>query len=253
MDGLTRERDAAWAEREVERVGAWLAERVKNAGAAGVVVGLSGGVDSAVVASLAARVLPGRVWGYALPCHSLPQDRRDAMLVARHAGIPLETVDLAPALDSLLPILEAAGGPAKPLAKANLKPRLRMVALNFFAAQRNALVAGTGNASELFVGYFTKWGDGGVDLLPIGHLVKGEVRLLARALALPEEIVTRTPSAGLWEGQSDEAEMGVTYEHLDTYIRCGPEAVPAEVAERIGRMHRQTAHKRELPPMPEPA
>lgn len=244
-------RDVRWAEAEAERIGEWLATRVKDAGASGVVVGLSGGVDSAVVAAIASRTLPGRVWGYILPCHSAEADARDARLVARHLGIEAQTVELDAAFDALLPVLEAAGGPAKPLARANVKPRLRMIALNFMAAQKNALVAGTGNASELYVGYFTKWGDGGVDLLPIGHLVKTEVRLLGRALGLPTAIVERTPSAGLWEGQSDEAEMGFTYEELDAYIRRGASAVAPEVAARIAEMHRRSEHKRHMPPTPD--
>lgn len=253
-------RDLAWAEREAERISEWLLGQVRDAGASGLVVGLSGGIDSAVVAALSARALPGRVWTCALPCRSVPADVRDATLVARHLGLPFETFDLTPVEDAFLRAMgmegagdEGAAGGDERLARANVKPRLRMTALNYLAARKRALVAGTGNASELFVGYFTKWGDGGVDLLPIGHLVKSEVRLLGTALALPKAIVERTPSAGLWEGQSDEGEMGLSYAELDAYIRNGPEAVPAAVAARIRAMHEASAHKRALPPVPLPS
>ena len=101
------------------------------------------------------------------------------------------------------------------LAKANLKPRLRMMILYYFANSQDYLVAGTGNKSELCVGYFTKYGDGGVDILPLGGLLKTEVRKLAKELGIPKEIIDRTPSAGLWKDQTDEGEMGMSYEDLD--------------------------------------
>ncbi|MBX6350844.1 MAG: NAD(+) synthase [Clostridia bacterium] len=242
----------AWAEREAERIAGWLVDKVRAAGAAGFVVGLSGGVDSALVACLATRAVPGRVWAYALPCRSSEADLRDAALVARHLALPFATVDLAPVEDAFLAALEPAAGEPSRLARGNLRARLRMIALNHLAARHRALVLGTGNASELYVGYFTKWGDGGVDLLPIGHLVKREVRLLASALGLPAAVVGRTPTAGLWEGQTDEDELGFRYDELDAYIREGPEAVPAEVAQRILSLHEASAHKRAMPPMPEP-
>lgn len=252
MDAEARGRgDAEWAEREAERISAWLVERVRAASASGFVVGLSGGVDSALVAALASRAVPGRVWAYALPCRSAEADVRDAALVARHLALPFATIDLAPVEDAFLAALEPAAGPAGRVARGNLRARLRMAALNHLAAERRALVLGTGNASELYVGYFTKWGDGGVDLLPIGHLVKREVRLLARTLGLPAAIVERTPTAGLWEGQTDEGELGFRYEELDAYIREGPAAVPADVAERIRALHEASAHKRAMPPVPE--
>src|SRR5690606_5628013 len=108
------------------------------------------------------------------------------------------------------------------MAVANLKPRLRMTTVYYVANTRNYLVAGTGNRSELTIGYFTKYGDGGVDLLPIGRLLKAEVRELARELGIPERIITKAPSAGLWAGQTDEGEMGFTYAELERYLSEGP-------------------------------
>jgi len=135
--------------------------------------------------------------------------------------------------------------------EANIKPRLRMTSLYFVANSLNYLVAGTGNRSELTLGYFTKHGDGGSDVLPIGHLVKSEVRALARDLGVPAPIIDKAPSAGLWIGQTDEAEMGFSYDMLEMYLNDGPGAVPPDVATRIESLHTSSAHKRKTPPIPE--
>ena len=125
-----------------------------------------------------------------------------------------------------------------------------MTTLYFLANSLDYLVAGTGNRSELSIGYFTKHGDGGSDLLPIGGLVKSEVRALARSLDVPAAIVERTPSAGLWLGQTDEAEMGFSYGELESYLTKGPETVSPALAMRIERLVRATEHKRALAPTP---
>jgi len=153
-----------------------------------------------------------------------------------------------------LPDQMRAAAPADPLRGrvplANMKPRLRMTALYFLANSLNHLVAGTGNRSELSIGYFTKYGDGGVDILPIGHLVKSEVRALARELNVPSAIIERTPSAGLWIGQSDEEEMGFTYGDLERYLEDGPQGVSPALAMRIERLTRASDHKRTMPAVP---
>jgi NAD+ synthase len=132
-----------------------------------------------------------------------------------------------------------------------MKPRLRMTTLYFFANSLNYLVAGTGNRSELAIGYFTKHGDGGVDLLPLGRLVKSDVRALARELNVPAAIVDRTPTAGLWAGQTDEGEMGFSYADLERYLDDGAQAVSPALAMRIERLTRVSEHKRTLPPLPD--
>jgi NAD+ synthase len=134
---------------------------------------------------------------------------------------------------------------------ANIKPRLRMTTLYFIANSINYLVAGTGNRSELAIGYFTKYGDGGVDLLPIGHLLKREVREMAKELGVPERVIARPPGAGLWPGQLDEEEMGFTYAELERYLEEGPQAVSPALAVRIERLTRSSDHKRAMPPIPE--
>jgi len=131
-----------------------------------------------------------------------------------------------------------------------VKPRLRMTSLYFVANSLNYLVAGTGNRSELAIGYFTKYGDGGVDMLPIGRLLKSQVQALARELGVPAPIIDKAPSAGLWLGQTDEAEMGFSYADLEKYLSSGPAAVADDLAARIGRLERVSDHKRALAPMP---
>ena len=245
----------------------WLKDRVSAAGARGIVVGLSGGIDSAVVIGLAARAIPGQVIGVLMPCHSDPQDEADGRLAADAFGVTAIRVDLGSTYDTLLGTLEQASAELPPaqvaapsaadvdpkaaLPLANLKPRLRMASLYYVANSLNYLVAGTGNRSELTIGYFTKYGDGGVDILPIGRLLKSEVQALARELGVPQPIIDKAPSAGLWLGQTDEAEMGFTYAELENYLTTGPAAVPPAIADRIGRLARASNHKRTTPPMPD--
>ena len=234
--------------RIAEQISSWIRERVEEAGAEGVVLGISGGIDSAVTAVLAKRGLGDGVLGVIMPCHNAPTGEEHARLAAAKFGIETEYVDLTPVFDRLLATLPSGDR----LAVANLKPRLRMAVLYYYANSRNYLVAGTGNKSELAIGYFTKYGDGGADILPLGSLLKKQVRELARELGIPEEIIVKPPSAGLWEGQTDEGEMGITYDELDEILvaiesgdtgECNQEALA-----RVRAMMAASQHKRE--PMP---
>ncbi len=243
-----------------EKISSWLHSRSMAAGTRGFVFGLSGGIDSAVVAKLCQMAAPQRVLGVILPCYSHPQDETDARLVASAFSIPVAKVDLGPAFDALTESLQHAikGLPPRvesidikqQLPDANLKPRLRMASLYFIANSLNYLVAGTGNRSEITLGYYTKYGDGGVDVLPIGELLKSEVRALARELGVPEPVIEKAPSAGLWLGQTDESEMGFTYAELENYLTKGPETVSPALAMRIERLARASEHKRSLAPTP---
>jgi NAD+ synthase len=239
----------------------WIRERVEEAGVDGVVFGLSGGIDSAVVCGLAARALgPARCLGLILPIGNVREDEELARRVAAVYGVKAIEPDLVPAFDALESVLSAVRDAAAiearneadaRLAAANLKPRLRMMALYFFANLRNALVVGTGNKAELTVGYFTKHGDGGVDLLPLGDLTKAEVRALARELDVPERVIERAPSAGLWPGQTDEEEMGLLYVDIDRFLAEGSSG-DQEVDASIRRRHEASEHKRGLPPVARP-
>jgi NAD+ synthase len=227
----------------------WLQERVQEAGAQGLVFGLSGGVDSALVAALAKKAFPDNCLGVIMPCHSQAEDQEDAELVAQALALPTLRVDLTSSYDSVLEALTKSLGTALTgLAASNIKPRLRMTTLYSIAAAHNYLVAGTGNRSEAYVGYFTKYGDGGTDLWPIAGLVKAQVWELSRYLGVPEKIVTKAPSAGLWPGQTDEGEIGFTYRELDTYLLTGQGSLP--LIQKIEELHRKSAHKRALPPTP---
>jgi NAD+ synthase len=255
--------------KSAETLAAWLRKYVNMAGARGLVVGLSGGIDSAVVVRLCQLATPDQVVGVIMPAHSDPRDESDARLVADHFGVPTLRIDLEPAFTHLVAAATTAfddlphgitrvrvGASDDIKARvplANVKPRLRMTTLYFVANSLNYLVAGTGNRSELTIGYFTKYGDGGVDVLPIGKLLKSDVRKLALELDVPQPIIDKAPSAGLWLGQTDEEEMGFTYAELEAYIARGPEAVAPALALRLERLIRATDHKREVAPTPESA
>jgi NAD+ synthase len=248
----------------VNEITDWLRQRATAAAARGFAVGLSGGLDSAVVARLCQLAIPGQVAALIMPCGSDPRDEVDAQLVADQFHIPAVRVDLSSTYNALLSEARTAleslpPDMARPFATesegrlplANIRPRLRMATLYFVANSLNYLVAGTGNRSELTIGYFTKHGDGGADVLPIGHLLKSQVRNLARQLGVPQTILDKPPSAGLWVGQTDEAEMGFSYADLERYLNDGPEGVSPALALRLERMIRSTEHKRAVAPTPE--
>mgnify|MGYP000914852852 FL=1 len=224
----------------------WLEEKVVAAGASGVVVGLSGGIDSAVSACIAKRAFPDDTLAIMMPCKSDVNDLQHAQLLAEANKICYSIVDLGNAYDSLLDIYEKTMESEKQiLLRANIKPRLRMTTLYYFAQANNYLVLGTSNKSEIAIGYATKYGDNAVDIQIIGDLLKKEVYALADYLEIPEVIINKPPSAGLWKDQTDEQEMGLTYKELDEYLdsNSGSE----ETITRIKEMICRSEHKRSLP------
>jgi len=240
---------------QADQIAVWLRERLTAASADGFVFGLSGGVDSATAAALAVRAAGAdHVLAVLMPCHSQLEDAVLGRLVADTFSIPTVTVNLGEAYDALIAALPLSD---YPLASANIKPRLRMTALYYLAQSHDYLVLGSGNRTEIAVGYFTKYGDGGVDLLPLGDLYKTQVWELARELGVPQEVVERPPTAGLWPGQTDEGEMGITYRELDRalmVIEAGDGAgdisgiEPASL-EKVRGMVASSEHKRALPPV----
>ena len=232
----------------IRQIEAWIEKKVIEAGCEGVVIGLSGGIDSSVTAVLCQRVFPKNTFGFILPCQSSSQDREDAVKVADKFGINYETYNLNDTFKTLLK--EIGSKEDDKLARANIKPRLRMTVLYYYASIKNSLVVGTDNKSELEIGYFTKHGDGGIDIAPLGGLVKTEVREIARLLEIPEEIITKPPSAGLWEGQTDEDELGISYEELDKYLMTGK--AREEVKEKVDKLKEKSRHKITPPPIFKP-
>jgi len=227
----------------------WIKERIQKAKAKGGVFGLSGGVDSSVVAVLCKRALRDNALALIMPCYSDPKDVEYARKVAGMFNIKTEEIRLEEVYDEFVQILPKGNK----IALANLKPRVRMITLYYFANNLNYLVVGTGNKSEIMAGYFTKHGDGGADIFPLGGLLKTEVIQLAEYLEVPQEIINRPPSAGLWPGQTDEGEMGITYKELDQIIRFiegkTKEGVSKEKLKKVKTIIQDSQHKREAPPV----
>ena len=211
------------------------------------VLGLSGGVDSSLVAAIARKAVgKDRLYCYAIDIESNPKDVEDAKKVAKELDLNLEVINLSETYHSYLNNL--SGEDFIRLTKSNLKVRMRMVALFAYAQEKKGLVLGTDNADERYVGYFTKYGDGAADVLPIVHLTKQEVRDAAKLYGVSEILANRVPSAGLFEGQTDEKEMGLTYKDLDDFLLG--KGIDSKVKERIEYLHKISEHKRK--PIPEP-
>ncbi|TFJ94000.1 NAD(+) synthase [Lentibacillus salicampi] len=228
----------------------WLQNYVREAGVNGLMVGVSGGLDSAVVAYLIQRAFPSHSLGVLLPLNSNPEDMAHGKKVIESSGIQELTIDLTETHDTMYSTISgqlkqnsAFEQENDQLAGANLRARLRMSTLYTIAAHYNYLVVGTDNAAEWYIGYFTKYGDGGVDILPLVEFTKQEVREMGDYLGVPDEILAKKPSAGLWEGQTDEAEIGTSYDKIDAYLNG--EEIPDKDKEIIERAHRRTEHKRQ--------
>ena len=233
-----------WQEEKEKRV-AFIREMLRTSGAKGIIFGNSGGKDSALVAALASAATKN-VLGVMMPCASkrnFGEDLEDAEKVAEKYGIPTMVVDLTKAREDLI-----AAVPEKLSSKgalSNIAPRLRMTTLYAIGAEKGYLVADTGNKSERYMGYFTKYGDGGCDFNPIADLTATEVFDFLRYLGAPAHVVEKAPSAGLFEGQTDESEMGVTYAEIDAFL--AGEKVSAEAEAIINRYHKSSLHKMTMP------
>lgn len=232
---------------ETEKRTAFIRSVMDGAGADGLIFGNSGGKDSALVGALCKRACEDTV-GLLLPCgvrRNFQEDLADAEAVAAVFGIESRTVDLTPVKDAIIAALENVT-PLTRLASANLVPRLRMSALYAVAGSENRLVCGTGNRSEIYVGYYTKWGDGACDLNPVADLTVTEIYEFLRYLGAPETVLTKAPSAALFDGQTDENEMGFLYQDLDHYLLTGQ--ADETLKARVERLHRRSAHKRRAVP-----
>ena len=231
---------------ELENRVAFIRAVLKEAHAGGIVYGNSGGKDSVLVGILCKKACDN-VLGVMMPCQSkrnFGEDMQHGKTVAAQYGIDTVVVDLSDVKSALTAQIGTVS-PISDAANANIAPRLRMTTLYTIAQTRNSLVAGTGNRSERYMGYFTKWGDGACDFNPIADLTVTECYEFLRYLGAPQEIIDKAPSAGLFEGQTDEQEMGVTYAQIDAYLLNGTGS--AEVTEKLKAAHLRGAHKLELP------
>ncbi|UCF71582.1 MAG: NAD+ synthase [candidate division WOR-3 bacterium] len=227
----------------VEQITQWLRAQLKETNTDGFVLGLSGGLDSAVCAALIRRATDNCL-GIILPIESDVKDLDDAASVASTLDLKTEYIDLTTIYNNLVKLMPAGDR----LAFGNIKARLRMIVLYYHANVFNYLVCGTGNKTEISLGYFTKYGDGACDILPLGDLYKGEVKDLARTFNIPEKVLEKVPSAGLWAGQTDEGEIGCTYDRMDEALRQIEKGqIGDDIARRLYDMVRRTAHKREKP------
>ncbi|ACB39201.1 NAD+ synthase [Pyrobaculum neutrophilum] len=247
-------------QRAREIISSFVRSYVEGAGARGVVVGLSGGVDSTVTAALAVEALgPERVLGLFMPSrHTPPEDAADVAEVAKALGIRLITVDITPIVESFAKALPGYSESER-VAVGNIMARVRMTILYYYANRDNLLVAGSGDRSELLLGYFTKYGDGGVDILPIGSLYKVQVREMARRLGF-RRIAEKPSSPRLWQGHTAEGELGAPYEVLDVVLYAiYDRKMPLEEAKRafgsvvdlVVARARANAHKLRPPPSPD--
>jgi len=242
------------------RIKRFIRDYVEKCGASGVVLGVSGGLDSCTTAALASMSLGGRkVLGIAMPEEETYNDAdiQHAKLVAQKFGFDLEVIDISSTLRACfqsLPIYDTTDK----VSKGNVKARMRMIYLYYYANKLNRLVCGSSDKSETMMGYFTKWGDAAADISPIMDLYKTQVRQLALHIGVPAEIVAKPPSPRLWPGQLAEEELGVKYETLDLILFglehfTAPEEIaeqlklPVKIVNDIKRRWLATEHKRRLP------
>jgi NAD+ synthase len=230
--GQTRERLLLNAPLAVKVLTSFIQDAVETAGMAGVVVGVSGGVDSSLSAALAAKALgPEKVHGFLLPYRtSNPASEQDARTVAGHLGIPHRKIDISPMVDAYF----AMEPDADPGRRGNKMARERMTILFDQAKKLDALVLGTSNKTEILLGYSTVFGDNASSLNPLGDLYKAQVWQLSRYLGLPGAVIDKAPSADLWPGQTDEGDLGVDYGTADEvlYLLFDEGLRPEEIVER---------------------
>lgn len=243
---------------ETKRIKNFITDKQSEIGFDTAVIGLSGGIDSGLTAVLTEKALSkDRTEIVFLPESSTPdRDKRDVEELSSEFNLDVRTIEI----DDFVEVFSREFSALSELSEANIKARIRMVILYTIANEKNGVVVGTGNSSEWLLGYFTKYGDGAADIAPILHLFKTEVKQLSRHLDLPKTIIDKPPSAGLWDGQTDEEELGASYEKLDRILYCKSELglSPEEAKKKLNlepglvddtyTLVKETEHKRKNPP-----
>ena len=229
----------------VDNLVEWLRDSVKEANCKGIVYGLSGGVDSAVIAALSKLAFGDESLAIMMPINSSFEDEIDAKLVIDKFNLNAIKVDLSRTYSEFVEVVEKGDNN---MAYANVKPRLRMTTLYYYAQLKGYLVVGTSNKSEFTVGYFTKYGDGGADIMPLYRLNKRQGKALLKKLGCPEHLYLKKPTADLEEERpalEDEVALGVSYDNLDDYLEG--KKVPEEIAKIIEGHYLKSEHKRNMP------
>ncbi len=244
---------------DVDSLVGFIRKTVDDIGCKGVVIGISGGIDSATVTKLCVDAIGAdRVLNVFMPSRVTPaEDYKTTADLCSAWGTEYKVVDIQPAVDALAAVLLT--GKETPLERGNISARCRMIVLYNLAKKRDSIVMGTSNQSEMMMGYFTKFGDGACDVTPLANMYKTEVRQIARMIGIPEDIITKPPSAGLWEGQTDESEMGITYNDLDQILYdLEQDRTDAQIAGDTGltkekvaeiRMQVESMEHKRLPPL----
>ena len=236
-------------EKYLDEIISFLKEYKEKTHAKGYVLGLSGGVDSSLVAALAKKAVgKDNLMCIMMPIDSHPSDLKDAQEVAKALDLRYVVLDGSNSFHKTLKEFEKQGLSLDKMSKSNLKVRIRMTMLYAYGQTNGYLVLGTDNMDERYTGYFTKYGDGAADLLPIVYLTKSEVVEASKMLGVPAHLAERVPSAGLFEGQTDEKEMGIAYKDLDAFLLG--KSVSKEAEERILHLHKVSEHKRSEIPTP---
>lgn len=229
---------------KIDNIVKWLNKFLKQANAKGIVFGVSGGIDSAVIAAISNKYFPDKHLALSMNINNSKEDVNDAMLVINHFNLNYKKINLEPTYKKLT---KALGTDSKTF--GNIKSRLRMISLYSFAQENNYLVVGTSNHIEMMIGYFTKYGDSGSDVIPLANLLKKDVKEIATFLGVPEKIINKKPSAGLYENQTDEDEIGLTYDQMDSFFENRSDV---EVSLKMKKMIKTSEHKRNIPKSPLP-
>ncbi len=232
------------ANQKIEFIANWIKQYLEKSNAKGIVFGVSGGIDSALISAIANKYFKNNHLALCMNIENDQNDVNDALQVVNHFHLNYKNVKLEKAYKKLKKTLIE-----NDLSFGNIKSRLRMITLYSYAQQNNYLVVGTSNHIEIMIGYFTKYGDSGSDIIPLANLLKKDIRELAKELGVPENIILKKPTAGLYKNQTDEEEIGITYDDLDQYF-IDKSKLNKQTISKIENLIAKSKHKRKMPASP---